>query len=217
MDFIDSYSYGYDQVNVNPVRHVNYDNTEFTLLRNNLRDPLTKNMHRIASERKKYEDFRSNPPAYSMLGMQQHHERRKIKENIEDILRPYSRNTCKDDVKDRIAVQNNDLRELENIIKSQKECCKDCRLAKECDKCTHAAAHKAAHSHQNWFGETSETNMFLFILVVILAAFCVIQYVNTQTINATLLGMINRQPGGPEWLKSKKIKPSESPYVEAHE
>ena len=200
MDFVDAYSYGYDQVNVNPVRSVNYDDTEFTLLRNNLRDPITQKMHAIAGERKKYDDYMADPPSYSLLGMQRHHERRKIKENIEDILRPYSKTNCHDNVPDQIAVKGNDIKQLQEILKSQKEHCKECRMTKVCEKCSR-------QSSKGWFGETSETNLFLIILVVILAAFCIIQYVNAQTINATLLGMINRHPGGPEWLKSKELKP----------
>lgn len=196
MDFLDAYSYGYDQVSVTPVRHVSYDDSEFTLFKNSTQDQETKKLRSMAQEKQAYSEYMSNPSPYSDLGMQRHHERRQIKENIEDMLRPYSRNKCiKNNVRDQVQIEGNDIKELEQLIKYSRKSCSDCRMTKKCNKC----------SPNNWIGETSETNMFLLVLVVILAAFCVIQYVNAQTVNATLLSMINRQPPDEAvpWLKGK--------------
>ena len=195
MDFLDSYSYGYDQVNVNPVRYVNYDDSEFTLARNNLRDPVTKNLHERARVQSDYNEYQKNTPFYSSDGMKKRYERRQIKENIEDILRPYSRSMAgPDHVKDRIAIKGNDLHQLEEAL-SSKPTCKNCRIKKKCDKCSEP---KSA-----WIEAGSETNLLLLVLVVVLTAFCVVQYVNTQAINATLLGMINKQQNPAPWLSNK--------------
>jgi hypothetical protein len=199
MDFIDSY--GYDQVNVDPVRHVNYDDSEFSLFRSKQKDPSTRKMHEMEAQKKKYQEYLKNPPPYSKRGMEKYNERRKIKENIEDILRPYSRDMCKkDNVRDHIAIKGNNLSELEeNLARIHADNanadCKDCRMTKKCKECSKS---------KMWFGETSDTNLFLLVLVVVLTAFCVIQYVNTQTINATLMGMINGQKNPPPWLRGQR-------------
>lgn len=217
MDFLDAYSYGYDQVSVTPVRHVSYDDSAFTLYKNSTQDPVTKTLVSMAHEKQAYHDYMSNPPPYSNMGMQRHYDRRQIKENIEDILRPYSRNMClKDNVRDQIQIKGNDIKELEQKLKEspKSELCSDCRMTKKCEKCE-----KCETPSNYWFGDTTETNLFLLVLVVILSAFCVIQYVNTQNINTTLLGMINRQPPGEAvpWLKpttrNLPEKNTQSPYI----
>jgi hypothetical protein len=196
MDFLDSYSYGYDQVNVNPVRYVNYDDSEFTLARNNLRDPTTKKLHEKVRIQSDYDEYQKNTPFYSSAGMQKRYEKRQIKENIEDILRPYSRSMARPaQVKDRIMVEGNDIRQLKEEL-SSKSACKNCRIRKKCKTCSEP---KSA-----WIEADSETNLLLLVLVVILTAFCVVQYVNTQTINATLMGMINEQQNPAPWLSNKK-------------
>lgn len=201
MDFIDAYSYGYDQVNVNPVRHMEYDDSEFMMFKTSQRDPMTNAMHAHERYKEAYRNSLSNPSPYSNRGIDQYNERKRIEENIEDILRPYSRNMYKvDNVKDRIKVKGNDVPELEyllNEMEKKEHLCKECRMTKKCDSCQ---LH-SEHENNKWFSSTNDTNLFLILLVVILTAFCVIQYVNTQTINATLLGMIKNQDKPPAWLK----------------
>jgi hypothetical protein len=198
MDFLDSYSYGYDQVNVNPVRYVNYDDSEFTLARNNLRDPTTKKLHAEARIQSDYDEYQRNTPFYSNAGMQKRYEKQKIKENIEDILRPYSRSMARpDQVKDRIAVEGNDIHQLKEEL-SSKPACKKCRIRKRCETCS--------EPKNSWAEAGSETNLLLLVLVVILTAFCVVQYVNTQAINSTLMGMINKQKNPAPWLSNKEAR-----------
>jgi hypothetical protein len=206
MDFLDSYSYGYDQVNMNPVRYVNYDDSEFTLTRNNMRDPATKKLHEKARVQSDYAEFRKNTPFYSSEGMKKRYERRQIKDNIEDILRPYSRTIHKpDDVLDHIAIKGNDIRQLEASL-AYKPSCKDCRIKKKCSNCSKCKPLKSTLIEPG-----SETNLLLLVLVVILTAFCVIQYINTQTINATLLGMIDKQQNPASWLSNKTVETSVKP------
>jgi hypothetical protein len=207
MDSSDFYSYGYDQVSVSPVRHVNYDDSEFNLAQNNLRDPYTKNLHEKYRIRNDYNDYHKNVPFYSDAGIQKRYERQQIKENIEDILNPYSRNPhVHDNVKDIIAVAGNDIKQLEEL--SYREKCKECRIKKKCDTCS--------RSKHGWMEEGFETNMILILMVVILSAFCIIQYINTQYINSTLLGMINIQRNITPNSSINNSQPDKdsSPYVE---
>jgi hypothetical protein len=196
MNFLDSY--GYDQISVDPVRCVDYEDSEFTLARNNMRDPITKKLHEQARMKRDYYEYKNNTPFYTNDNMKKRYERRQIKENIEDILRPYSRSTTGNDyVQEQRSNENNNAHRLEEAFGSR-SACKNCRIKKKCGKCS--------ENKSSWVEANADTNLYLIILVVILSVFCVTQYVNTQAINATLMGMINKQQNSEPQLSNKPNK-----------
>lgn len=157
MEFSDPYSYGYDQITVNPVRYVDYNDSESILQKNkNNFDLVSHNIQLEELERQNYYNYMKNPPPFSERGVHTRLKNRNYVENIEEHLRPETKKECK-----------NKLDGFEN-----KEKCSDCS------------------ENSNLFDLNSDMNMFLLVLVIVLATFCITQYMNTQYMNATLLGML---------------------------
>jgi hypothetical protein len=160
MDFLDSI--GYDQINVNPVQFMNYDDSEYKIRQMDKRTPASKKIHEKAREKQQYSDYLKTPPPYSSLGMQRHKEKRNFKNDLEDIMRPYSR-------------QLRSVNKLDSMTGTR-----DSEFTKKCQKCEEDAPEK---------------NMFLIILIMVLMAFCVMQYVDAQNVNSVLLNIIKQQRG----------------------
>ena len=104
MDAINSYGYGYDQINVNPVRFNAYDDSNYNIMQNNQTDPKLRLMQNMYRESQNIENYYQNPPAMSQLGLQRHNERRQFKSGLEDVMRPNSINRYNDNITDSIYV-----------------------------------------------------------------------------------------------------------------
>ena len=216
MDFLDSYSYGYDQVTVDPLRFVNYSDSDFKLHQNSMRDPVTKTIQAW-----EVQNSRKNDNPYADRGWEQRKLMNYVRGNLENIARPYDNAPCKDQVADRILVQNDDTSDLERELAHMRhnrvveaktprsEYCPDCRMTHKCP------SHSPSPGEQ--VREALTGDNILLILVVVLAAFCLIQYINTQNMNETLLGMIRNQHRPPVWLraddKPQGAQAHLSPYV----
>lgn len=211
MDFLDSYSYGYDQVSVNPMRFVNYDDSEFKLRQNKLRDQGsqgrasegTRRMLEGVGRTSKGVLTSSNP--YADRGLEQRNRMNYIRTNLEDLIRTTDARPCKNLVADTI--ESNDDTELAREIAHL--------------RATQPLGYlKQGRDTWGGSGENLEARLvhaeyLLWILVVVMAAVCVFQYMNTQTMNTTLLDMLKNQQMRPLWIE-RVARSSRSPYVDGY-
>ena len=230
MDFIDSYSYGYDQVNINPLRSVTYADTDYKLFQNKSRDSNTKALQSWVVAAQKNQPSK-NP--YDDMGDDHRKRMEYVRDNLEDIIDPYSGvRLCRNKVADRVSVPSrgeSEIHDLERELAQMRAAQYESRLAvqSKCDKmdfCPSCRMTQKCSSHidssELGRGKDSreDVNYLLVMFVVILSAMCLVQYFNTQNMNTTLLSMIQNQHKPPVWLRSEKKggdgDGGASPYVE---
>jgi hypothetical protein len=169
MDFLDAYSYGYDQVTVNPLRSVNYDASEYKLFQKKSQE--TRGGSWLASPQESH----ANP--YADRGFEQRREMQQVRTNLEDIIDPMGVRSRKPQVADQIGMPSRgaeDIRALEQELarlKVKRPC--------ECRK------------------KDSELpiNYLLLIIVIAMTAICLFQHSNSHTMTNTLLDMIKQHRG----------------------
>ena len=174
MDFLDAYSYGYDQVSVNPVRFVNYDDTDFRLFQNKMRDPSTANLQTwVSSGAPKVQ----NP--YADRGPVQRNEMQYTRTNLEDVIDPYGASVRgKDQVLDQISVPSRGLEEIRDLERDLARMKRAREESSACRKCG---------------GEPKSDVNYLLILLVIMTAICLFQHTSAYTMNTTLLDILKNQ------------------------
>jgi hypothetical protein len=175
MDFLDAYSYGYDQVTVNPLRSVNYDASEYKLFQKKSQD-----MH-AGGWLSSAQPAHKNP--YADRGFEQRREMQRVRTNLEDAIDPLGVRSQKNQVADQIGIPS---RGAEDIIALERELA----AAKTSKPCKCGCAEKDSYQ--------LNINHLLLIIVISMTAICLFQHSNSHAMTTTLLDMIKqhrRRPG----------------------
>jgi hypothetical protein len=172
MDFLDAYSYGYDQVTVNPLRSVNYDDSEYKLFQKKSQDTRAGGWLSSAQPEHK------NP--YADRGFDQRREMQRVRTNLEDVVDPLGARPQKNQIADQIGIPS---RGAEDIMALERELAS----AKLNRPCTCGCAKK----------DSDQFNISYLLLVIVIAmtAICLFQHSNSYAMTNTLLDMIKQHRG----------------------
>lgn len=184
MDFLGSYSYGYDQVSVEPAHSADYDDSEFRLAQNRARDLSTKTLQEWTSASQK--NVQRNP--YADRGIDQRDRMNYVINNLEDIARPPDVSPYHDRDPDRVLACRQEPRSAGS--EPNAGVCQSCRSSR--------------HQPSN---DSTQTTYLLLIIVIVMSVLCMYQHSNTYSMNSALIDMIRNQPTPPAWLR---LTPSES-------